>query len=268
MPTRKVVYGWVRDAPDHRDVVYSAPLERLTALPPKVDLRPACPAVYDQGQIGSCTANAIAGSVQFARMKEKRTNAFTPSRLFIYYNERDMEHTVALDNGAQLRDGLKSVSKVGVCPEKDWPYDDTPADPGTHLFPQGAQETKKPTGDAYADAKKCLAVSYQRINQTLSQLKGCLAEGFPFVFGFAVFSSWLGASGTPATVVPLPSASDSDEGGHAVMAVGYDDADGMFAFRNSWGTDVGDGGYFKIPYAYLLDNRLSSDFWTIRAMSS
>src|SRR6184192_3498556 len=115
-------YGWIPDQPDQRDHLYAAPPQFLVALPPRTDLRRRCPAVYDQGQLGSCTANAIAGAIQFDRIKQKLGTQFTPSRLFIYYNERAMEHTVNSDSGAQIRDGIKSVGNQGDCPETEWPY--------------------------------------------------------------------------------------------------------------------------------------------------
>src|SRR5579884_454170 len=115
-------YGWIPDRPDQRDHTYAAPLMELKTIPPKVDLTAKCPPVYDQGQLGSCTANAIAAAVEFGLMKEHK-HAFMPSRLFIYYNERAMEHTVDSDSGAMIRDGIKSVAKQGDAPEKEWPYD-------------------------------------------------------------------------------------------------------------------------------------------------
>ena len=124
--------GWMPDLPDNRDHLYSAPLAKLRVLPTKVDLRRRCPRVYNQGQIGSCTANAIAAAIEFDRKKQKLRD-FIPSRLFIYYNERSIEHSVPLDNGAQIRDGIKSVAKQGACPETEWTYNDTPADSNTNL---------------------------------------------------------------------------------------------------------------------------------------
>ena len=115
-------YGWIPDLPDHRDHIYGAPLPVLAALPPSVDLRAACPKVYDQGQLGSCTANAIAAAFEFDLAKQALAD-FMPSRLFIYYNERRIEGTVDSDSGAMIRDGIKSVSKQGVCAEDTWPYD-------------------------------------------------------------------------------------------------------------------------------------------------
>ena len=119
-------YGWIPDLPDHRDILYAAPVTAMQKLPMQVDLRPQCPKeVYDQGQLGSCTANAIAAAIEFDRMKLKLRPAFTPSRLFIYYNERVMEGTVDADSGAQIRDGIKSVATQGAPPEPQWPYDIT-----------------------------------------------------------------------------------------------------------------------------------------------
>src|SRR5271154_1514724 len=115
-------YGWLPDLPDQRDHLYAAPVEITAILPASVDLRSNCPPVYDQGQLGSCTANAIAAAIEFDRKKQRLTD-FVPSRLFLYYNERVMEGTVSSDSGAQIRDGIKSVSKIGAPREADWPYD-------------------------------------------------------------------------------------------------------------------------------------------------
>jgi C1A family cysteine protease len=255
--------GWQRDLPDHRDLLYSAPLARLKALPAKVDLRKGCPPVYDQGHLGSCTANAIAGAVQFDRRKSKLKPDFVPSRLFIYYNERVIEHSIHYDAGAQLRDGIKSVAKQGVCPEKEWPYVDTAPPTENAPFPPRAPAGQRPPTKCYSGAKKYTAVSYQRLQQSLSQMKGCLADGYPFVFGFSVYEKWYA---TTSTVLPLPGAHEGVVGGHAVLAVGYDDATRLFTFRNSWGSAVGEKGYFYMPYAYLTDASLASDLWTVRGM--
>jgi C1A family cysteine protease len=260
-------FGWVRDHLDHRDQLFSVPFGVLSALPTSVDLRRNCPPVYDQGRIGSCTANAIAGAIQFDRMKAGETPDFAPSRLFIYYNERVIENSVANDAGAQLRDGIKTVNKLGVCPETEWPYDDTPAPTDGGAFPPGSPPATQPSDAAYNDAKNYTVVSYQRLVQNLGQLKGCLAQGYPFVFGISVYDSIYDASGKPKTVFPLPSDDDNPIGGHAIMAVGYDDAKLMFIFRNSWGPSVGEAGYFYIPYSYLTDSQLASDFWTIRSVA-
>ena len=119
--TKKSGYGWVPDLPDHRDFVYSA-VRKPAKLPSSVDLRPMCSSVEDQGQLGSCTGNALVGALEFLEMKDK-VPYIELSRLFIYYNERVIEHSVASDSGAQIRDGIKTLNKQGVCSEKCCPYD-------------------------------------------------------------------------------------------------------------------------------------------------
>jgi len=261
---RKIArYGWTPDLPDQRDYTYAAPLPKAGPIPPKMDLRSKCPKVYDQGQIGSCTANAIAGAIEFDLLKQKTTD-FVPSRLFIYFNERTMEHSIPVDAGAQIRDGVKSVNKLGVCLETDWPYDDTPADPNTNVWPPGAKPAQKPGPSCYKEALNHQVVSYQRVNQNLAQMKGCLAAGYPFVFGFTVYESFESASAAKTGVVNMPASSEAVVGGHAVLAVGYDDASQRFIVRNSWGPKWGQKGYFTMPYAYLITANLADDFWTIR----
>ncbi|SDJ08365.1 xylellain. Cysteine peptidase. MEROPS family C01A [Frankineae bacterium MT45] len=257
--------GWVRDLPDARDHIFTAPRISTIVLPASVDLRPQCPPVYDQEQIGSCTANAIGGAFEFELLKQQLPD-FMPSRLFIYYNERAMEHNIGSDSGAQIRDGIKSVHKLGVCSEPDWPYDGTPANPdGT--WPAGDPAGKKPPASCYTSALQNRATSYQRVVATEQQLRGCLAAGYPFVFGFTVYESFESAEVAKTGIVPMPAPNENVIGGHAVMAVGYDDSVQRFIVRNSWGTGWGDGGYFHMPYAYLTDNGLASDFWTIRVVT-
>ncbi|MGA2972635.1 MAG: C1 family peptidase [Candidatus Bathyarchaeia archaeon] len=254
MPRKIARYGWIRDLPDQRDHLYAAPPEFLLKLPTSADLRTQCPDVYDQQQLGSCTANAIAAALEFDQMKEKQAKVFMPSRLFIYYDERAMEGTVNEDSGAQIRDGIKSVAKQGDCPEDLWPYDIT-------------KFALKPTQQCYQQALKFKAVQYQRLAQMSNQLKGCLASGYPFVFGFTVYESFESQQVAQTGHAPMPAPKEASIGGHAVMAVGYDDSQNWFIVRNSWGNTWGMKGYFTLPYAYLLDTNLASDFWTIRVVS-
>src|SRR5258708_2368408 len=246
-------YGWIPDLPDHRDHLFAAAPLVMSALPASTDLRRGCPPVYGQGQLGRCTANAIAGAIEFDQMKEKLPSPFEPSRLFIYYNERVIEGTVNSDSGAQIRDGIKSVASTGYCPEDpDWPYNI-------------ADFAKQPPAQAFTDAAQHKIDSYQRVARDLNQLKGCLAAGYPFVFGFSVYDSFESGEVAKSGHAPMPAATETLLGGHAVMAVGYDDANGWFIVRNSWGEGWGMAGYFTLPYAYLTQTGLSSDFWTIRA---
>ena len=134
--------------------------------------------------------------------------------------------------------------------------------------PAGARAAQKPTPDCFRRALDCQALEYQRVVQSLPQLKGCLAEGFPFVFGFTVYDSLYDAKGRPQTVVPLPSSRDTVLGGHAVLAVGYDDAAFRFVVRNSWGATSQDKGYFYLPYVYLTESDWAADFWVVRLMES
>ena len=270
LPVQRIKrYGWMPDLPDARDHLYAAPLFSLGALPAKVDLRSKCPKdVYDQGQLGSCTGNAIACAIQFDRIKQKlaKAQSLTPSRLFIYWNERNVEHSVPIDGGAQIRDGIKIVNKLGVCPEPDWTYDDTPADPKTNLWASNAKPAQRPPTACFATALNYQSVAYQRVDRSLSQMKGCLASGYPFVFGFTVYESFESATVAKTGVLLMPLPNEQSVGGHAVLAVGYDDAKQTFTVRNSWGPTWGQKGYFTIPYAYLLDANLADDFWTIRVM--
>lgn len=211
------------------------------------------PAVYDQGQLGSCTGNGIAGAIEFDQ-KKQGTTEYTPSRLFIYYNERVIEGTVSQDAGAPIRDGIKVVVKLGAPPEGDWPYDIT-------------EFAKKPPATAYTDAKKDIVSSYARVAQDLTQMRGCLAAGFPFVFGFTVYDSFESQQVAQTGIVPMPSPGESVLGGHCVVAVGYDDSERHFIIRNSWGTGWCLQGYCFMPYEYLMSRQLANDFWTIRSVT-
>jgi C1A family cysteine protease len=251
---RQSRYGWIPDLPDHRDHIFAAPSPILAQLPPSVDLRSHCPkTIFNQGPLGSCTANAIGAAFEYDLLKQELVD-FMPSRLFIYYNERRMEGTVDSDSGAMIRDGVKSVAKQGVCTEDEWPYDI-------------AKFTVRPTDKCYRDALTNRAVAYQRVPQTLNQLRGCLANGFPFVFGFTVYESFESAEVARTGVANLPSSGEAVLGGHAVLAVGYDDESTRFLVRNSWGAEWGMGGYFTLPYTYLTERNLSSDFWMVTSVA-
>jgi len=246
--------GWKKDLPDFRDRILALPASKKENLPPKVDLRPAehFP-IYDQGELGSCTANAIGAAFHYDQVREGITD-FTPSRLFIYYNERAMEGSIPYDNGAYIRDGIKSINKVGVCPETLWPYD-------ISTF------TEKPSDDCYTAAIKNTAEEYARVPQTLEDIKACIAEGFPFVFGFTVLSSFFSDEVSTTGKMKMPQEDDYILGGHAVQACGYNDEDRVIVVRNSWGEGSGDKGYFYMPYDYICDPFLASDMWAVKFVS-
>ncbi len=256
MKNRK--YNWIPDLPDFRDHYYS--VTYLRGAPTKVDLRAHCPPIVNQGQIGICTGNALAGAFGFLEMKElgakNGPEIFIPgnyepaSRLFIYYNERAIEGTVDQDAGARIRDGVKVLTKTGVCREAAWKY-------------QANLLTKRPTPGAYKEASDHCITEYLRVT-SLAQMKSSLAEGYPVVFGFTVYESFESAQVAKTGVMPMPAAGEKVMGGHAVLAVGYDDEAKGIIVRNSWGADWGMKGYFVMPYAYIDNLHLAQDFWTIR----
>jgi C1A family cysteine protease len=206
--------------------------------------------VENQGQLGSCTANALAGALEFLEMKSGQSFVDL-SRLFIYYNERAVEHTIASDSGAMIRDGIKTLASLGVCPEKKWPY-------VLSAF------TKKPSAVCYTDAKKHTISTYHRI-ASLGEMRACLAEGYPFVFGFSVYETFESPTVARTGVLNMPKPRERQLGGHAVCAVGYDDKAKRLLVRNSWGPGWGMKGYFTMPYDYVANSNLSDDFWTIRS---
>lgn len=241
----KIKYGWKPDLPDHRDFLFKGPAAPIV-LPEKVDLRPGCTAVEDQGELGSCTANAIAGAVEFLE-KKLGMEYQELSRLFVYYNERRMEGTVNEDSGAMLRSGIKSLVDYGYCEEPEWPYDIS-------------KFTVKPGMCCYLKAKHRSISSYHRL-LNLNDMLTCLAEGFPFVFGISIYTSFESDEVAKTGVVPMPQPTEYSLGGHAVCAVGYDQTTQRFIVRNSWGPTWGDKGYFTIPYEYVT--KLGDDFWVI-----
>jgi|SRR5579872_1974688 len=242
-------YGWNPQLPDRRDHKFS--MRADLALPPLVDLRDQDSPIEDQGQLGSCTSFATGAAIRFGRRKEGLPD-FVTSHLFLYYNSRSW-YSKGTDSGATIRDAVKAAANQGDCPETDWPY----------LIDQFAV---KPPARAYLDAKTDRALKYQAIPQNLTAMKNCLAQGLPFVIGISVYESFESDTVAQTGMVPLPKNNEQLLGGHALLCLGFRDKDLQFIVRNSWGSGFGDGGYVYLPYAYLLDSGLSSDFWVIQTV--
>lgn len=250
-------YHWVKDPVDLRDHVYSPPLT-LSKISSRVDLRQYASPIEDQGYLGSCTGNAIAGAIEL--IDRKNNKRLDVSRLFIYYQERVLEGTVYSDNGAYIRDGIKACNKIGAPLESLWPYNQT-------------KWTTNPSLAAYSDAARRKVISYARCPD-FNSVKTALAAGTPVVVGFDVYSSfetgaWQRPNGTG--LMPYPNIGrEKYLGGHAVCLVGYDDnlAGGRFIARNSWGTNWADKGYFYMPYQIIQNTSMSSDFWTISGVTN
>jgi C1A family cysteine protease len=250
----KYALGCRPDTPDQRDKLFlSAAKIDAAALPPKVSLRSGFPyKPWNQGTLGSCTGQAIAGILSFCR-KKQGLEVFVPSRLFIYYNERMIEGTVNSDAGAEIRNGLKSVATKGACPEEDWPHD-------IDKF------AVRPSSKAYANAFIHRAIEFQRIPLNILQIKKCLADGFPYAGGISVYSSFMGDKTASNGIVSMPLRRESLEGGHAIDIIGYDDEKQMLEGRNSWDVEWGDEGHFWLPYEYAVNPNLASDNWTIKLL--
>ena len=251
MSTRK--YLCRRDPIDDRDIRYRATAPILD-IPPSIDLSAVSfmPSVMNQGPLGSCTSQAIANCYLFVHRKEGKVEPdFIPSRLFIYFNERSMEGTIDQDAGAVIRDGFKSINQFGVCHESLCPY-------LVESF------TQRPSNEAFSDALNYQALVYKRIENTLTEMKGCLTEGYPFVVGITIYEAFEGQDVAHTGIVPMPAGQCL--GGHAVLVVGYDDTKQQFKVMNSWGEEWGDHGYFYLPYDYLTNSELANDLWTLRVV--
>jgi len=270
-------YGHVRgkQPSSYPKISFGASLR--SALPPRINLiesisLPRSQEPYDQGELGSCTANGLAFAYVYDELKQKNKIEFMPSRLFIYYNERELEGSIDNDSGAQISDGISVLKTKGVCEEKLWPYD-------------CPKFTVKPDDSCFSEAAKFKVVNSLYIDLSadkspsakLLHLKSALAKGFPIVFGFRVFESFEKhghGSISETGIMPMPSIHEEELGGHCVDIVGYDDAKEAFLIRNSWGTkwgthavSHGSRGYFWMPYNFVsggdINGSYCSDFWII-----
>ena len=245
-------YHYVPDKPDSRDYIYQV---NAKVAPASVDLRTLYSTpVEDQGNLGSCTGNAIAEAIEIINKKNGKNTEV--SRLFIYYYERLLEGTVNYDSGAYIRDGIKACYTYGAPLETLWPYNIS-------------KFRTAPSSNAVADAAKRKVTLYERATD-FNACINALANGYPVVIGFTVYSSfesgnWWYTSGN----MPYPNTrTESILGGHAVLLVGYNNATQRFIVKNSWGTNWGDHGYFYMPYQVIQNTSMSSDFWVIKSVNN
>ncbi len=246
-------FGWKPDLPDVRDNKYKfAPRLEDTQLPDIVDLRgdinPVMP-IRSQLQLGACTAFGVGDTYEWAA-RQHNLRPYLTSALFIYYNERLIEGTVAEDSGAMIRTGLKVVTSIGAAPDKYWPY-------------KVERFTHKPTKTSFTYAARHPALIYQRLEQRLNDLRSCLAQKLSFAFGYMVYESFDSQQVNKTGYVPMPQTTEKDLGGHCTTLVGFDHPRRLFIGRNQWDKDWGDQGYFYMPYDYILNYDLAADFWTI-----
>ena len=244
------------------------------ALPARVDLRTWCPPIEDQGILGSCTAMAGVGLLEYFQRRAFNTH-LDGSKLFLYKVTRNLLQWTG-DTGAYLRTTMKAMAAFGVCPEQYWPYS------ASKIGVNGAATDpfeREPTGFCYQFAANYKTTIYYRLDpagttraNVLKNVKTNIAAGLPSMFGFSVYDSIRQAN--TSGKIPYPVSSDRANGGHAVVAVGYDDnleikhtgastkTKGALLIRNSWGTGWGDAGYGYLPYAYIT-NGLAIDFWSL-----
>ena len=262
--------GWQRDLPDFRDfhldslniqeiISQSEIMKSLVKTPSSKDLRAWCSPIEDQGNLGSCTANAGVGLMEYYQRKAFG-KYLDGSRLFLYKATRELDGMKG-DSGAYLRSTMKAMVLFGIPPEQYWPY-------------KIDQFDNEPSAFCYAFGQNYKSVKYYRIDppgistsKVLTAIRRNLAAGLALMFGFTVYSS-IPPVGTGSGDIPFPKPNERVLGGHAIVAVGYDDKrqigdqKGALLIRNSWGTDWGEQGYGWLPYAYV-ESGLAVDFWSL-----
>lgn len=241
---------------DNRDILKAVPIS-LASCPAKFDLSMQMPPVLDQGSLGSCALNATSNTLRFLLKREKLTE-WQPSRLYLYWNTRvNIENeSPNEDTGVCIRDVCKSLQKYHACHENPtWPYDITKFNVAPPLI-------------AYKDANLHMSVKYTAVPQNLLSIKTTISEGYPIIIGIQVYESFESEQSIKTGIIPYPNINNEKcLGGHAVVLVAYDDSTQKFLFQNSWGSEVGQKGFFEIDYKYILDSNLGSDFWMISLFS-
>jgi len=295
--------GWKKQSNDVRDEPFRLKLHSgFFKVAASWDNRPICSPIEDQGNLGSCTAQTVAALIEANEIKRLKPQLFaaaaavaqvttsgvtvqtdgsivftakvvppvvapapapTPapvqaklihvSRLFQYYATRKLEGTVAEDAGATIRGSIKTSAKYGVVDERLWAYD-------------VSKFTVDPPAAVWTNAAAHVVTSYHSIaDGDIATMKSTLSMGYLVAFGFQVYDYFMSSAMAKKAVLPLPSAGEQLQGGHAVALVGYDDAKNAFLVRNSWGTSWGLGGYFWMSYDYVKNTSLASDFWVVNS---
>lgn len=254
MATQKKIerYGRIPDLPDIRDLKFS--VVTPTPVLDFADCTGKMPPIVNQGDLGSCTANAVAAAYYATLTPGQKLVIVAVSRLFVYYWERYIENTVNFDSGASVKDSVAAVHTYGAPPETSWPYD-------IRRF------KVKPSGPVIKEALNHQATLYMSVAQTANELRHALMTNFPVLMGFTVYESFESDQVARTGIVPMPTRNEKVLGGHAVVIVGYDQrrpANQTWKLRNSWGTTWGDHGYFYVSDEFMF-SELCSDFRTIRA---
>lgn len=252
MMSRK--YGWIKQKLDKRDFKFCHTIKE-TDLPALVDLRPRQSPVTDQGSVGCCVAQGTCNAFEAEALKQNESSIIPLSRLFLYYVTRvSIEGgDPTSDSGAEVRDGLKAINAFGTCINSLW-------NDSIVLF------SGQPTQQAYDNALTHESIQYSAVNQDLISLKACLFGGYPIVFGATLYPEFESDAVAATGIVPMPDLRNDPIGGHCQLITGYDDSKQLFIIKNSWGTFFGDNGYDYMPYTYITDPNLCSDFWQIQTV--
>lgn len=210
-----------------------------------IDLRNNFTVNYNQGNLESCTANAICSIFNYY------DNNFLGSRLFLYYNERILQNSINTDSGAKLEDGINAILIYGLCDENEWIYDIT-------------KFKIQPPIICYINGIKNKNIKYLCLDNTIENIKKCLIDKTPVYIGIAIYESFEDISVYNTGIIKMPDPNEKYLGGHAVVICGFNDDKNIFICKNSWGNKWGDNGYFYIPYEYIINEYLASDIYLIK----
>lgn len=246
-------FNRVKDRPDHRDMMFTAPAPISVSYPSHISLRAGMGPVKDQGNVNGCTGYASAAAMLYVASKIQNIAVTDFSEFFAYYNGRKLENATLQDQGEQIRDTIKGLGQWGICENKLWPDDP-------------AMVLREPSLEAYNNAALYKATAYRRVNLTEADIQAALVSGYPIIAGIAVYDSFETDQVTKTGIVPVPQQNEKFLGGHAILFTGYDFSDPnnkTIEFRNSWSSNWGNGGYGTLPLSFVLNPNLNEDMWVI-----